>query len=141
MRYLKFTFFILLSLSTFSTVLNAQTPANTVNQQSVKQVNSNNELENFLNLLKAAVNRDDPKELAKFISYPCRWNRASGAVMIDSQNDFISSYKLIMNKSVKDSILSSKSGKLVATTQGYASNGGRIWFNPKKGIFAINTLD
>ena len=140
MKYLKFTTFTSLIFLTFSAFVNAQIVPNAVNQQPVKQIN-NDETEKFLNVLKVAITKDDPKELARFISYPCRWNKASGVVMINNQNDFISSYKLIMSKAIKDSILTSKVSRMLATDQGFASDGGRVWFHPKKGIFAINTLD
>ena len=144
MKYSKFAFFTSLIFLTIFASANAQKQqevAKSINQPMTGQVNSNNEVDKFLNILKAAVTKDDPNELAKFISYPCRWNRASGAMMINNESDFIKSYKLIMNKVVKDSILASKANRLVATNQGYASDGGRIWFDLKKGIFVVNTLD
>jgi len=140
MKYLKFAFFIPMIFLTIVNIANAQSQklvANPPKQQTI----SNNEVENFLNILQAAIIKDDPNELAKFISYPCRWNRATGAIMINNQGDFIKSYKLIINKTIKDSISSSKASRLVATNQGFASSGGRVWFDPKKGIFVVNTLD
>ena len=147
MKYSKFIFFTWLIFSIISASANAQQQpqpqivAKPANQQVTKQVSTNNDVDKFLGILKIAINKDDPNELAKFISYPCRWNRASGPVMINNQSDFIKSYKLIMNKTVKDAILSSQSNNLMVTNHGFASNGGRIWFNPKKGIFVVNTLD
>lgn len=101
---------------------------------------SDEEVTIFLDALKKAVQQDNPKEVAKLISYPCRWNTKKEHKVLKTEKDFLKYYKCIMQKSLKELIEKTQTGDLFVNYQGFMIGNGEIWFDPRKGIKTFNTL-
>lgn len=140
-------FLSLIFICTFALCLGAQSPqpdsiqgkayANRINGVYDPSI-TDNQIEAFLQKAKQAIKTDNIKDVGKIFSFPFRCNFCITPQIIKSKREFARRYKEILTPSIKAAILKAELDKLFVNYQGVMIANGEIWFDPTRGIIALN---
>ena len=95
------------------------------------------QVEKFLNDLKAAVNNNDKKAVADLVHFPCEWSRRGKRVIEITRENFLYHYNSIITEHIKEVINKAKVETVIAKYSGFRMGDGEIWFVPPE-IFLFN---
>lgn len=96
------------------------------------------QIENFLTKLKLNLKADNSNKLADMFQYPFNCNSCKKPKIIKSRTQFKNRYKEIFTKKIREAVSNASLDELFVNYQGFMIGNGEIWFDPKKGIKAIN---